>query len=253
MDVETMHTLERCLTVDRHAGSGELQMLVAELTPHRLVKLADSLHERSNQLPTAALAALVKLFTQLESLDAPHQLRRGSVTPVPRLLRELESRDADLARELSIWAFHTSRNPYIPFGSDNAERETAASVIAYHRMRSEREKAVVAADKQQRMQRSQRLAERATTHTKARELHAQQNERRAELLVVLEKLAASERLARIAGATELPIAAFPASWASIPAAEHLAKDTRLELRRRLARAPKGPWQALAAALAQFDD
>jgi hypothetical protein len=229
-------------------------MLVAELTLHRLVKLSDTIHECSNQLPNAALAALVKLFTRLESLDEPHRLRRGSTTAVPRLLRVLEARDADLARELTIWAFHTSQNPYIPFGTDNAERSIAASVVDYHRMRSERESAATAAEMQLRTQREQRLAERASTHVRARELHAQKNERRAELLATLEKLGASERLARLAAAdADLPVAAFPTSWASIPAALRLSKHVRLELLSRLARAPKGPWQALAAALAQFDD
>ncbi|OZB73624.1 MAG: hypothetical protein B7X36_09025 [Thiomonas sp. 14-64-326] len=253
MDGETIQTLDRCLTVGRHAGAGELQMLVAELTPRRLVMLSDSIHEFSNQLPTTALAALVKLFTQLESLDEPHRLRRGSTTAVPRLLRALEARDADLARELTIWAFHTAQNPYIPFGTDNAERGVADSVVAYHRMRCERASAAAEADKQQRTQREQRLAERASTHAKAREHHAQKNGRRAELLAAIEKLDASERLARLAAAAELPVAAFPASWANMPAAKRLSKDTRLELLRRLARAPKGPWQALAVALAQFDD
>lgn len=120
-------------------------------------------------------------------------------------------------------------------------------------MSSERASATAAAEWQQRTQREQRLAERASTHVKARVLHAQKNERRAELLASLKSFDASARSSRLVAAADLPVAAFPASCASIPAAKHLSKDTRLELLRRLGGAPKGPWQALAAALAQFDD
>ena len=240
--------LRRCLALGPRAGDIELRMLVDELGKRCLEKLSESLHDWPGYLSDADLATLIKVFTRLEGLDPPYRLVRGSTTSVPSLLQRLAACDPFLAKELTTWAFHSANNPYIPFGTSNAERLCAASVADYHRLRAERLFANAQVEENQQQAARQRAAERARQHVAARAEHARSNARRSALLEELDRLPDAERLERIACCPEFPVGAFPAQWASLHASSQLPPETRSLLLRRLVRAPRGPWQRLAAAL-----
>jgi hypothetical protein len=188
------------------------------------------------------------LFTRLEDLQEPYRIGRGSTTAVPGLLRELSRRDAQLGKELTIWAFHTSTNSYIPFGSSRHESSQLESLVENEQRQAQRWAEHYAVNEQRHQERLRRVAERAQVHESERRLHAGRNAQREELIAQLRELDEAERLARVAFSAMYPVGAFPEEWANASAAKALPEVTKRALLRRLQRAPKGPWQEVAKAL-----
>ena len=248
MDDLMRQALRRCLDVNPRARARELRKLVMEIGKPRLHALFERSHRLADGLTTDEVARLVLLFTKLEDLEEPYRLGRGSATAVPNLLDELSRRDPELAQELRIWAFHTSTNPYIPFGSSRHESLHVESLAEHEQKQARRWAKHYAVNEQRHQERLRRVAERAQVHESERRLHAGRNAQREELIADLRQLDDIERLARIAAINTHPVAAFPEAWAMVSAAKQLPAETKQALCRRLQRAPKGPWRELLIAL-----
>ena len=240
--------LWRCLDVSPRARARELRKLVMDVGKPRLHALFEDSRRLADGLTTDEVARLVLLFTKLEDLEEPYRIGRGSTTAVPGLLRELSRRDAQLAKELTIWAFHTSNNPYIPFGSSRHESLHVEALAEHERRDAQRWAEHYAVNEQRHQERLRRVAERAQVHESERRVHASRNAQREELIADLSQLDDIERLARIAFISTHPVAAFPEAWAVVSAAKQLPAETKQALCRRLQRAPKGPWRELLIAL-----
>lgn len=248
MDELMRQALRRCLDVNPRARAGELSLLVSGLGKKRVNALFDGVRQLAGELSSDELARLVLLFTKLEDLEEPYRIGRGSATSVPWLLRELSRHDAELAKELAVWAFHTSTNPYIPSGSSRHESLHLESLADHERKHALRWGEHFAVNQQRHEERLKRVAERSQAHEFRRRAHAEWNARREELIAQLRELDETERLARIAAINTHPVAAFPEAWASVADAKQLPAETRLSLCRRLQRAPRGPWRELLIAL-----
>lgn len=240
--------LWRCLDVSPRARARELRKLVMDVGKPRLHALFEDSRRLADGLTTDEVARLVLLFTKLEDLEEPYRLGRGSATVVPNLLDELSRSDPELAQELRIWAFHTSTNSYIPFGSSRHDSSHVESLAEHEQKEAQRWAEQYAVNKQRHEARLRRMAERAKLHESERRVHASRNAERQKLLAQLSELSELERLERIVLASAFPIAAFPAEWASTSAAKELPALTRQALIRRLQRAPKGPWKKVLEAL-----
>lgn len=248
MDDLMRQALRRCLDVNPRARTAELSLLVSGLGKKRVHALFESVRRFACELSSDELARLVLLFTKLEDLEEPYRIGRGSATVVPWLLRELSHREPELAKELAVWAFHTSTNPYIPSGSSRHESLHLESLADHERKHALRWGEHFAVNQQRHEERLRRVAERAQVHASERRAHAERNAQREELLGQLSELDETERLARLAVISTHPVGAFPAEWASVADAKQLPAETKLSLCRRLQRAPKGPWRELLIAL-----
>ena len=240
--------LRRCLDVNPRARARELRKLVMEIGKPRLHALFERSHRLADGLTTDEVARLVILFTKLEDLEEPYRIGRGSATAVPNLLHELSRRNPELAQELRIWAFHTSTNSYIPFGSSRHESLHVESLAEHEQKQAQRWAEHYAVNEQRHQERLQRVAERAQAHESERRVHTSRNAQREELIADLRQLDDIERLARIAFISTHPVAAFPEEWASTSVAKKLPEVTKRALLRRLQRAPKGPWRELDKAM-----
>ena len=247
MDDLMRQALRRCLDIGNRPREQELCLLVMGLGTRRVHALFDSIRQLTVDLSAAELAKLVVLFTRLEDLQEPYRIGRGSTTAVPGLLRELSRRDVQLGKELTIWAFHTSTNPYIPFGSSRHESLHVESLAEHEQRQAQRWAEHYAVNEQRHQERLRRVAERAQVHESERRAHAERNAQRGELIAHLRALDDMERLARIAFISTHPVAAFPEAWAVVSAAKQLPAETKQALCRRLQRAPKGPWRELLIA------
>ena len=248
MDDLMRQALRRCLDIGNRPREQELCLLVMGLGTRRVHALFDSIRQMTGELAADELAKLVVLFTRLEDLQEPYRIGRGSTTAVPGLLRELSRRDAQLAKELTIWAFHTSTNSYIPFGSSRHEGLHVEALAEHEQKQAQRWAKHYAVNEQRHQERLRRVAERAQVHETERRVHASCNAERKELIAHLGELDDMERLARIAAINTHSVAAFPESWAMVSAAKQLPSETKQALCRRLQRAPKGPWRELLIAL-----
>ena len=219
MDDLMRQALRRCRDVGKRPREQELCLLVMGLGTRRVHALFDSIQQLTLDLSAAELAKLVVLFTRLEDLQEPYRIGRGSTTAVPGLLRELSRRDAQLGKELTIWAFHTSTNPYIPFGSSRHESSHLESLAEHERRDAQGWAEHYAVNEQRHQERLRRVEERAQVHESERRLHAERNARREEFIAQLCRFDDTERLARIAAINTHPVAAFPEAWAVVSAAK----------------------------------
>ena len=194
MDDLMRQALRRCLDVGKRPREQELCLLVMGLGTRRVHALFDSIRQLTGELSADELARLVVLFTRLEDLQDPCRIGRGSTTVVPWLLRELSHRDAQLAEELTIWAFHTSTNSYIPFGSSRHDSSHVESLAEHEQKQAQRWAEQYAVNKQRHEARLRRMAERAKLHESERRVHASRNAERQKLLAQLSELSELERL-----------------------------------------------------------
>jgi hypothetical protein len=139
--------LNACLGVSAKATEDELLRFAAAIGVKRLTDYAWRVcRDAQETLRGPEIVHLIKLFTRLESLlDGEPRFCGCSTTPVPPLVHALEAIDADLARELAIWAYHTSNNPYVQSGtrrqrlsqsdtgSEYSQREGAYGIAARRR------------------------------------------------------------------------------------------------------------------------
>ncbi|MBW4048079.1 MAG: hypothetical protein HIU89_09110 [Proteobacteria bacterium] len=247
MNSESAGLLEACLCTDPTAGEAALRAFLVLEGAERLNRFASGIDGHLSQLPTMAIAHLVRLFTRLE-MAGPPQFCGGSTARVPLLLNELATRDAALADELSAWVLHATCNPYVPFGKASNTRAAAESVLEYRQLRGQRGAEPVAMEERMSAVAKEQAALRAEEHTRQRQVHTWQNEARKRQLGALNVLDATSRLQAIALDEDHPIGFYPSEWADLAAAMQLLPETQKTLLTRLPHAPKGPWRDLGEAI-----
>jgi hypothetical protein len=188
------------------------------------------------------------VFTRLE-LCVP-KFCGGSTEKVSVLLHELRQRDPDVAEELAAWAFHTTRNPYVPFGTQNVIRASASSIAEFRRRTHERLMHVTADEDARGDEAAKRKEERRLAHEQRSEQHHEEIRQRAAELDALLSLSAAQRLRHIADDLSRSPYFYPEAWAVVSADEvaELGVDVVKRLQARLVRPPRGPWRDLARCL-----
>lgn len=154
--------LDLCLLVDEQSDLA-LKSLVNQLGESALSRFECGIKARLCDLTTDKIVKLIKVFTRLDLLFSA-EFGCGSTSQVHLLLAELGTRNPPLSDELRIWAFHTTKNPYVPFGTRNNEREVAQTVADYYRLRNERQFKVNEIEHLRSEQAKLRKKERAIEH-----------------------------------------------------------------------------------------
>lgn len=233
-----------CLSVDEQSDTS-LESLVRDFWNSRLAHFECGIRARFPDLTVDQLAKLIKVFVRLELLDKGWS--RGSTSEVYMLLRELSVRDPSLASELQIWAFHTTKNPYVPFGTRNRAREKAGSVAEYHRLIYERQAEVGKSEFLRTELANSRKQGRAISHSARIDAHNISNQKRSEKINALACIADSvKRLEEIARDSEHPPFYYPENFADIELStlNTLNPVLRKALAEKLSCAPKGKWKTL---------
>ncbi len=225
-----------------------LNGLLQELGADRLCRAAWKTRTFVGRLLDAELAHLVRAFVLLEEM-APRAFCGGSTTQVPQLLSALEAINSELSRELTIWAFHTTSNPYVPFGTSNSSRGAAHTTVEYVRLEAER--SALRSDLQDRAQAEAqvRRALRASAHSQRLIGHVSENEKRTRLINDLLEMPAVDRLVQICQMHDRPPGYFPLEVIELSAVEQLSPEQRGALFVWLRDAPRGPWRRLRSAIA----
>lgn len=244
MSASASTILDACLRVDEKADCTVLSSLSERVGVSALNDFAWNIRTWLPDLNIEKIAKLVKVFTRLE-LCVPN-FCRGSTTQVHVLLHALDGRDPSLAEELRAWAFHTTKNPYVPFGTYGAMRRVAHSVADYYRLTHER-RAKVAGDERLRSERAkERKAHRAISHVSRLKAHEMVVRKRAARVASIAHVDPTERLEAIARDDEHPPYYYPEEFANVDRKVLGSMDPVLltKLASKLARAPRGKWRNL---------
>ena len=205
--------------------------------------------DQLSELSADQIGKLIRVFTRLEILAGGWG--RGSTSQVPALLAELDRRDRALAYELRIWAFHTTNNPYIPFGSYGWARDRARSVAEYYRLTRERQAEVAKAEHLRSDQALQRKRKRAIEHSDRIAAQLRAKISRDNLIDVLARIAdPAKRLEAIASDCEHPPYYYPEEFAKVDSGvlSLLEQEVLSSLAGKLSRAPKGAWRKVRSML-----
>jgi hypothetical protein len=191
------------------------------------------------------LAKLAKVFTRMETVAS--SFCGGSTSQVHILIDALDRRDPELAEELLAWAFHSTKNPYVPFGTRGVMRDVANSVSAYRRLTRERNAQTAAAEQQRTEEAKRRKEARAADHGARIADHDKDNAERQARIELLSRITDPiERLEAVANDMETPPYIYPEEWADVVPADlgRLNPATLSALAERLTRTPKGRWRNL---------
>lgn len=227
-----------------------LNELLQELGADRLCNAAWKTRTFVECLHEAELAHLVRAYVLLEEL-APRAFCGGSTTQVPQLLAALKPINAELSQELTVWAFHTSTNPYVPFGTSNSSRGTAHTVDEYQRLESERAARGDSLQNKAQAEARERRAMRESAHRRRVAGHEVENEKRTRHISELLKMSSVDRLMQLCATQDRPPGYFPVEVIELSAVELLSLEQRGALLVWLCRAPRGPWRRLRSAIASF--
>lgn len=199
------------------------------------------------RVPSGLLVKLIKICTLHGLISGKHL---GSATPIPHMIQQLPS---PLRYEMEIWAFHTTNNGYIPFGTINRCRYEAESVSDYHRLLVERDERIETS-KQEALKRRQKIKqERAALHEGRMKLQRARSKQRAELIERIASIEDSlERLRQIAEIVDFPPYAMPTSFADIGHSSivQLGYPATYLLMKRLRNSPRGKWRQLYSGIVQ---
>ncbi len=240
--------LEACLSINEQSDS-DLKLLLENFGAE-LGRFESNLKVNFSELETGEIEKLIKIFTRLD-LITKYEFGSGSTSQIYILLEELEKRGSQLADELRIWAFHTTNNPYVPFGTRNQARSTAKSVSEYYRLQHERQAEVTNHEHQQKEQAKKNVEGRANRHKQRLEEHKNENEERRVLINGVIQLKDSiQRLIAILKDDKHPPYYYPEKFAEIDknSLSGLPVEISEKLVQRLSRAPKGKWRDLRGML-----
>lgn len=204
-------------------------------------------------LDDRALVQLIKVFTRLENAmnvkgGMAGSFCGGSTTAIPGLLRELALQNPSLAREMTHWAFHTTKNPYVPFGTYNHCREAARSVSDYLTLNTTRLATNDDADTKRSEKAKELAAKRAADHEDRMGLQHERKQSRSEHLSRVARLDPRQRIEDLLVRRDCAPDYYPREWANIDAAMGLSMAQQIELVGRLTHAQRGPWKMLKRAL-----
>ena len=186
-------------------------------------------------MPTDDLMALTRGLTIAEN---HHHWIGGSVSAVIWTFRRLQERDPAVADEVADWILPRTRNPWVPYGSQN---HGARSFEEYHRAeqridlwKKKRAKEI----EDTRNERHVRNAQRKRS-TKDRDSGMRQN-----FITELNQLTLQEQLHQLATDETYSVEFYPTRIAGAATEEvinSLDEDTLMALRKKLKGKKRGPW------------
>jgi hypothetical protein len=236
--------LSECLLHDDQADCTALASIAERFGVSAINQFAWNIRDLLPDLTTEEIVKLVKLFTRLEVCIS--DFCGGSTSQVHVLLHALSKRDRRLAEELRIWAFHTTKNPYVPFGTRGAMRGVARSVAEYYRLTHERREQVAEAERLRSERAKRRKEARAIAHAARTEAHKVATSGRDALVESLARIDPARRLETIARDREHPPYYYPEVFAEVDRTvlDALEPGFLVTLAERLSRAPRGKWRNL---------
>ena len=219
---------------------------------HGLNQFAWSISD-SFPLDDSELVHLIRVFIRLENATNSGggmggSFCGGSTTAVPSLLRELALQNPSLSEEMIQWAFHTTKNPYVPFGTYNRCRYAAHSVSDYLKLNTARLAAKYDAHTRRSEKAMELAAKRAADHADCMRLQQERKQRRAEHLGRVARLDPIQRIEDLLVRRDCAPDYYPREWANIAAAKALRIEQQIDLVERLTHAKRGPWKALKKTL-----
>lgn len=190
------------------------------------------------------IAKLIKIFTLAEFVLGDSL---GSTAQIHKMLLRLRAKDPSAANELEIWAFHTSANSYVPYGTSNICRREAHTVAEYRDLIRNRD------EKNQRLNNERSAAarlrreERARQHDRRQVAHRDSNAERQQVIKAIGAIPdAVGRLDVIARHQNRNIRYFPAQFALVSEddIQRIEPAARKLLLMKIGSSKKGDWGRL---------
>ena len=195
-------------------------------------------------LNSGQIEKLIKIFTLAEFV---HGKKVGSLAQIHKMLAHLRARDPSAANELEIWAFHTSPNNYVPYGTSNVYRLQAHTVLEYRELIRKRDEENQRMDDERTAAAKLRREERAHQNDLRLVAHQDSNSERQRVIKAIEAIPdALGRLDVIARHPNWNIRYFPAQFALISAddLQRIEPATRELLLIKIGSSKKGDWGRL---------
>jgi hypothetical protein len=162
-------------------------------------------------------------------------------------------RDVELADELTIWAFHMSSNPYVPYGTRNPSRYQASTTKEYWRLEVGRGVRRTELLEDARAAATERRAARAERHVARMRDHVDAVRRRLDLIAEMRALPPPERMRFLIQHSEHPPGYFPNEFVDVEGSLKLPAPVQAGLIEWLAWAPRGPWRLMRRTLISLHD
>lgn len=156
-----------------------------------------------------------------------------------------------VAKELEIWAFHTTPNAYVPYGTVNRCRRKARTVAEYHELIRQRDENNRRMNEERSALAKQRQKDKADQNEKRKEEHRGSNAEREKDIRELEAIIDPVvRLEKIARHSNQSIWYFPAQFARISDGDvrRVDSQTREQLLKKIGSKRKGEWGRLGKLL-----
>ena len=227
-------------------GLQGLSALLQELGADKLCRAAWKTRNFVGGLSETDLVHLIKAYVFLGEL-APHAFCAGSTTQVPQLLTVLGAINRELSRELTVWAFHTTSNPYVPFGTANSSRDVARTTKEYTRLEAGRTARRASLHERAQAEALARREARSLAHFERVSGHASANADRARCIALLLVQPAVDRLVYLCQNQDRPPGSFPHEVVDAAAMGQLTADQQKSLLEWLRLAPRGPWRGVRSA------
>lgn len=188
-----------------------------------------------------SIPELINLNKGLTRAEFFHNWYGGSVAAVIWTFRAVESRCPELADELADWILGRTRNPYLPYGSDNFGATSLEEYVI-----SKRAKDANYLQHLVREQKSKKLSVIRRTEEQRQRFKAasaRDTEVRCQFLKNLSNKSLQEQLWQLAKDTEYPVTFYPTCLAGSSQAEIFALNIELRqaLREKLRIKCRGPW------------
>jgi hypothetical protein len=193
----------------------------------------------TDAMPTDELVDLTKGLT----LTAEHhRWGGGSVAGAIWTFRQIQRRDSAVADEVADWILPRTRNPWVPYGSQN---HGARSVEEYRHAEGRRIERMTAGLTEEKQNQERAEAERLVRKSQRdRSAQDRDSDIRKNLIAELNQLTIEEQLHRLATDELYSVEFYPTSIAGAATEEvvnSLNEETRLALCMKLKGKKRGPW------------
>lgn len=195
-------------------------------------------------LNAGQIAKLIKIFTLAEFIQGKD---RGSTAQIHKMLLRLRSKNPSAANELEIWAFHTSANSYVPYGTSNICRREAHTVAEYRDLVRNRDEKNQRLNDERTAAAKLRREERARQHDRRQVAHRDSNSERQQVIKAIGAIPdAVGRLDVIARHPNRNIRYFPAQFAQVSSddIQRIEPTARELLLMKIGSSKKGDWGRL---------
>ena len=190
------------------------------------------------------IAKLIKTFTLAEFVQGRNV---GSTAQIHKMLSHLRTKDTSAANELEIWAFHTSPNSYVPYGTSNVYRLQAHTASEYRDLIRKRDEVNQRMVDERTAAAKLRREERARQHERRQVAHRDLNTERQQVIKAIEAIPdAVGRLDVIARHPNRNIRYFPAQFAliSVDDLQRIEPAVCELLLMKIGSSKKGDWMRL---------